>query len=302
VSKTGQATLCPKRTRGRGKKTEALISETLDVLATFEGSMSTRQVYYQLVSRGAVENKNSEYDRVQRLLVELRRDRRIPYDRIVDRTRGKHQRAGWDGVEDIMEAVAQQYRRDLWADQKTVVMVACEKQALEGIFSEIVDEYGASLWTLRGYGSESFMFEWATEIKRLTKAGKFVVIAYFGDFDPSGLSIEEDCWAKLQGHGAEFGYRRWGLIKEDFDRFDLVNVPVKTTDSRASSYLKEHGNRAAELDALPPDELRDRIRLSITRFIDGERWERLRATEQAERDSLLMVSANWDRAVQGAAS
>lgn len=284
--------------RGRSKRTLALIDATLAVFDEFDGSMSTRQVYYQLVSAGAVENCKADYNQVQRLLVELRRDGDVPYDRVVDRTRRKHQRPGWDGLHDIMTTLADQYRRDMWTDQPTVVMVGCEKEALAGVFSEACDEFGASLWTLRGYTSESFAFEWAREINALTAEGKRVVISYFGDHDPSGLGIEADCQTKLAHHGAEFEWRRWGLLEEDFDRFQLVNVPVKRKDSRAVRYLERFGDRAAELDALRPDELRRRIQTAILENLDAGLWKKVQRSEQVERESLERIANNLPKAVE----
>lgn len=288
----------PASLRGRGKKTAALATAVQQVLADFDGSMSTRQIFYQLVSGGHVNNCQSSYDAVQRLLVTMRQSGEVPYERIVDRTRGKHQRPGWDGVKDIMQSVAEQYRRDLWTTQAVVPMIGCEKQALEGVFSEVVDEFGASLWTLRGYASESFAYEWATEIDRLSEQGKDVAIWYFGDHDPSGLGIEHDTRDKLRRHGAQFDWERRGLLESDFDRFQLVNVPVKATDSRAAGYVQQHGDRAAELDALRPDELRRRIRDAILECLDTDAWKRLQRAEQAERESLQLVTSNWNKAVQ----
>ena len=297
MTKSGPASVCVK-SRGKARKTLELIEAIESVFDEFDGSMSTRQVYYQCISRGAVQNRPSEYDRVQRLLVELRRDGTIAYDRVVDRARRKHQRAGWDGIEEILDASATQYRRDMWADQKLVVMVACEKQALEGIFAEAVDEYGASLWTLHGYGSESFIFEWATEIRRLNAQGKAVVIRYFGDHDPSGFGIEADAREKLSRHGARYGWRRDGLVTADFDRFESVELPTKVTDTRSRKYVEQYGNRAAELDALLPAELRGRIASSIESCINVEAWDRLQRTEETERESLRLVSENWQMAVR----
>jgi hypothetical protein len=297
-TKVRQAAIC---SRGRGRRTAELADAALRVFADFDGSMSTRQVFYQLVSVGAVENTHRDYERVQRLLVNMRREHEIPYDRIVDRTRRKHQRAGWNGVQDVMVTVAEQYRRNLWIGQDTVVMVACEKQALEGVFAEVVDRYGASLWTLRGYASESFAYEWAREIERINLEGSSVAIAYFGDHDPSGLGLEQDVQDKLRSHYADFTWERYGLLTSDFDSFGLVNVPVKPTDSRARKYLEQHGDRAAELDALRPDELRSRIERAIVAHIDdGEAWEALERTENAEREALELVTRNWNKALKAA--
>jgi len=296
-SKLRQAAIRP---RGKSTATLVLMSEVLRVLAGFDGSMSTRQVYYQLVSSGALENNGPGYDRAQRLLVQMRREGHVPYDRIVDRTRAKHQREGWQGAQDVLDAVAEQYRRNRWTDQNTIVMVACEKQALEGIFAEVCDEYGASLWTVRGFSSLGFHYEWATEIKRLEADGHTVIVAYFGDHDPSGLCLERKSREGLAEHGVEVAWQRHGLLLEDFERFDLVNVPVKRSDSRSRDYLAEFGDRAAELDALPPAELRRRIRDAIEIHLDVDAWNRLGAVEDVERESIATVARAWDVALAAA--
>jgi hypothetical protein len=265
----------------------------VEVFATFDGSLSTRQCFYQCVSRGAVPNSESGYDKVQRALVALRRDGTVPFERVVDRTRSRHVRSSWNGMREILDQAASQYRRDAWRDQEFVVMVACEKQALEGIFSEVVDEFGASLWTLRGYPSDGLLFEWATDIRLYVDEGKSVVIRYAGDFDPSGIDIERKAAERLRELGAEFEWERIGLFESDFEVFDLVELPAKRTDSRSASFIARYGERCAELDALPPDELRRRIRDAIEPFIDQERWERIRQTEELERESLANIARNW---------
>jgi hypothetical protein len=185
-------------------------------------------------------------------------------------------------------------------------MIACEKAALEGIFSQVVDKYGASLWTLRGFNSESFEYEWAEEIRELNDAGKKVVIYYFGDFDPSGLSIEATSKRKLEAWGAKFTWVRAGLLLEDFDRFNLIRIPVKRStpekkgDSRAEPFLSKFGDQAAELDALKPAELERRIRESIENHIDRDRWTRMVGVEKAEKESLNVVVRNWGVAVKAA--
>lgn len=288
--------------RRRYQKTRALADTILNIVnVTFADlSLSTRQVFYQVVSRGAVKNCQSGYDRVQRLLVDMRLEGLVSFDRIVDRTRSKHHRRGWGGVRDLMSSAARQYRRNRWADQQTQVMICCEKQALEGIFAEVVDEYGASLWTIRGFNSWSFACEWANEIEELTAEGKTVVVAYFGDHDPSGLALERDCQSKLGHFIADVEWRRCGLLFEDLDEFHMVNVPVKHSDSRARGYLAKFGDRAAELDALPPNELRGRIRSALEEHIDVETWNRLVLQERVEKESLDLVVNNWETAVRAA--
>jgi hypothetical protein len=286
--------LVHKKSRGLGKKTFELRAAVTEVFATFAGSMSSRQVFYQLVSRGDLPNNAKACRLVSGLLVKMRRDGALPYDRVVDRTRGVHRRSSWSGVEALMSGAAQHYRRNLWAEQAIHVHICCEKQALEGIFSEVVDQYGAPLWTLRGFSSESFLYEWAEEIKDLNSEGREVVIAFFGDHDPSGLALETDCQKRLRTLGAEFTWERKGLLWKDFETHDLVNVDVKKKDSRSKRYLEQFGNRAAELDALPPDVLRERIAVSVAEHIDLSSWLRVKETEAHERDTLNQVVSKWE--------
>ena len=295
-------------TRGLGKRTLELRDAVWAIFAEFPDAMTSRQAFYQLVSAGHVENCKAGCDRVQRLLLAMRRSGDLAYDRVVDRTRGKLQRASWDGAEDLLVAGAEQFRRNEWTDpaQKVVPMIAIEKQALEAIFEDACAEYGVSLWVTRGYCSESFAFEWSTEIKRLRETGKRVAVAYFGDHDPSGLDIERDVIAKLTRFEAPCEWQRRGLLFSDFDEYGLVRVPVKrgTTakggDSRAKAYLERFGDTAGELDALRPDVLRERIREAIEEHINWPAWKRLKKNEEVEREGLQLVAGNWNIALAAA--
>jgi hypothetical protein len=217
--------------RGLGKNTRALRGVIERVL--FEKyadlPMSSRQVFYQCLGHPGV-----NYGLICRTLVNMRRDGSVPYTRIVDRTRRKHQRASWDSAKELLDACARQFRRDLWADQDTIPMVGCEKQALEGIFAGVCDEFGAQLWIIRGFSSESFDYEWSEEIKELTAAGKRVCIGYFGDHDPSGHYIEQASIRKLRGFGANVEWTRIGLLPTDPDESGLTKLPVKRTPQTKS--------------------------------------------------------------------
>jgi hypothetical protein len=288
--------------RGEGKKRKGLRANILATLETIDGSVSARQLFYQAVSAGVIENNKAECRRVLRLVVDMRRDGSIPYGRIVDRTRARHRRASWNGVRDVLSAAAAQFCLDYWLDQRIVPMVACEKQALEGIFREAVDGWGVPLYVIRGFNSESFEHEWAEDITEITSSGRYVAIYYFGDHDPSGLCIETSSRDKLRGFGADFEWERAGLVWEDLDAYGLVPIPVKRSDPRAKGYLNQFGDRGAELDALHPDSLRERIDEAVRQHIDLDRWNALQKTQQAERESLELVAGNWSAAVAGGAA
>jgi len=286
--------------RGHRASTIALMGAVDAVLESYAVPVSTRQVYYQLISRGVVANAERSYEQVQRLIVTMRRAGDIAHDKIVDRGRTKHQRPGWDGAADVMAELHSQYRRDVWSAAETVVMIGLEKAALEGVIAEAADAYGASVWTLRGFASESFGYEWSEEIKRHTENGQRVVVAFFGDFDPSGLAIEADAKEKLGRHGAVVEWARHGLLWSDFDEHRLVNVGVKDGDSRTARYRQTFGACAAELDALDPTELHRRVTRVLEQHVDRDALARLRRAESAEKASLALVANNWTAALAGA--
>ena len=86
-----------------------------------------------------------------------------------------------------------------------------------------------------------------------------------------------------------FEWKRLGLNEDDFDNFNIIPLPAKRSDKRFMAFHKEYGTEAAELDALPPDELRRRVREAIESHIDKQEWEQLQAIEQLERKSYEKV-------------
>ena len=233
--------------RGLGKKTLALREQIIDVInhPRFKDveHWSSRQIAYALVGEPwqAIENNEREKTKVLRVVLDMRRDGTLPYSLIVDRTRKRKFVSSWETVEEYIDPDG--YRQDLWIDQPVIPIIVSEKQALEGIIEEVCEEYGLSPWIIRGFNSESTDYDLSEEIKEITTAGKKVVVGYLGDWDPSGLCIEEVSRArtgdghrvygfkqgkdKIKPFGAKFEWVRLGLNLDDFDRFDIATVPVK---------------------------------------------------------------------------
>jgi hypothetical protein len=77
-----------------------------------------------------------------------------------------------------------------------------------------------------------------------------------------------------------------GVTEDDFVAHDLVRLPVKRSDKRAEGFIRRYGTDCAEIDAIPPTELRRRVAVAIDSHIDVERWNRLLQVEAAERETL----------------
>ena len=120
---------------------------------------------------------------------------------------------------------------------------------------------------------------------------------YLGDHDPSGIAIEQEAVATVThylrrlGSPTNFTCKRLAIHAVDISKFKLPPLRVKSTDSRAASFRRTHGSECVELDALPPTELRRRIRTAVYDLIDREKWDRAIAVEKAERQSILSFAA-----------
>jgi hypothetical protein len=291
------------------RKNRALRALAVEVLRQ-ERPMTLRQLYYRLVSAGHLANRQPEYKRLGGLMTRLREAGDVPRPWIVDHVRSTLKPSSWSGLADFGESVRGCYRLDFWAGMDAHVEVITEKDAVAGTVQPVTERYDVALRVCRGYASISF----AGEIADLWAAtGKPVFAYYLGDFDPSGFDLERSLREKIARYSGRcdlcalgdvhaggdprpagcFYWRRLGVLRDDFERFGLISLPVKKTDTRAAGFVERHGRACAELDALPPTELRRRVQEAIESHIDRARWERLLLVEESERRSLEQVVAGW---------
>ena len=270
---------------GFQKKTLRLIEEAYAILETHT-PMTLRQVYYQLVARHVIDNKQSEYKRLCNALVKARQEGIIPWAWIEDRVRQPRVVSMWDNLEDFMDTVQHAYRKDVWVNQPQYIEVWLEKDALSGIFYSITREYGVTLVVGRGYNSWSALRE---AVLRFEKRDKPVCILYFGDFDPSGEDIVRALREGLDFFGISPEIEKVALTLDDVIAYDLPPDFTKKTDTRAAKFIERYGDRAVELDALPLPVLQQRIRQSIEEKLDMRALEEIRAMEEKEREMLTMA-------------
>ena len=253
--------------------------------------MTLRQLYYRLVSAGELVNSQKEYKRLGKVMTRLREAGDVPFTWIVDHVRSTLKPSSWSGLADFGDTVRDAYRKNLWPQMPHHVEVFVEKDAVAGTIQPVTAEYDVALHVCRGYASLIFAGEIADEWARI---GKRIHAYYLGDFDPSGFDIERDLKDKLERYSSRAVFNaeetdvdrleksalrnvvtvwsRLGVVEDDFDEHDLIELPVKATDNRARTFWEEHGERCAEVDALPPTELRRRVREAIESHIDQDRW------------------------------
>ena len=265
----------------RHARTLAIQQAAVEVL-TETHPMTVRQVYYQLVSRQVIENNRGQYQAVSTILVNARKDGTIPWGRIEDRLRRPGAVSMWDDLADFGQTVVRAYRRDVWPTQSGYIEVWLEKDALSGIFEDVLAPYGVTLNVGRGYDGWDSIHNAAKRYGQMP----MVTVLYFGDFDPSGEDMVRSLAERLSFFGCYPEIVKCALTPNDIRRYHLPPDFTKTTDTRRAAFVAKYGDMCVELDALPANVLRDRIIVEVERRMDLKALARTRAVEKAERSRL----------------
>jgi hypothetical protein len=253
--------------------------------------MTVRQVFYRLVSAGAIRKTEGEYKQtVVRLLGEMRRSGEIPFGWIADNTRWQRKPATHHSLEAMLRRTAEVYRRSVWDNQDVYVEIWLEKDALSGVLYRITSQWDVPLMVTRGYPSLSYLHEAAEAIQG---HGKPAHLYYFGDHDPSGVDIPRKVEADIRGFApqAEITFRRVAVLPRQIVEMGLPTRPTKASDTRSKSFEGE----SVEVDAIPAGTLRRMAESCITCHIDQAAYQALLVTERQERETLKDVADWYDR-------
>lgn len=248
-----------------------------------ERPCTLRGLFYRIVSAGLLPSTDKvHYQRVGRLMTTLREAKIVPFGWMVDNIRSTLKPSSWSGLGDFADTVRDAYRMDYWEQLPEYVHMIVEKDAIAGVLQSVTKEFDVALSPIRGYVSLSFAAEIADQWSKIEKP---ITAYYLGDYDASGFDLERDAREKLKRYCTQpFQWVRLGVNEEDFEDFELISLDPKFKNRRTAKFIREHGNRCAELDALPATELRRRVRDAIESHIPEESWEKLRTVEELERE------------------
>lgn len=256
-------------------------SVILDIVNEFR-PMTVRQVFYQATVRGVIEKTESGYDKVNTDLCVMRRSGELPYEHLVDNTRWVIKPFTFGSPAEALLYAAESYRKDLWQGAKCRVQVWIEKDALTGVVRSVTGERDVPLRAARGYASMTFLHDAAMDIASLDVPCH---IYHFGDYDPSGVNAATCIEADLRSMAphAEIFFERVAVTPDQIRRWRLPTRPTKATDSRAAAF---GSSRSVELDAIPPNILRDLVSDVIERHLPPGRLKRLKRQERVEQDRI----------------
>ena len=232
--------------------------------------MSVRQAFYvALASDGAamavVPKTLAGYRKVQQIVKTLRREERLRYEDIVDNSRSMLVHNTFDDITDWIEHYQQFFKVSPFRESDTFVQVWTESLGVSGTLDAVCDEYGLHCWPSRGYGSDTFIWRAANNIRTHIGDRSRVQIVYVGDYDKHGARIPQVLQEKIQGFLAEDevivnDLRIVAVTEDQIDGLSLPWAPPEMTK-------EGEFDRTVQAEAVPPAVLRDLLRAEIDLYL-----------------------------------
>lgn len=283
-----------------GTVRRAVIDTANKIIAEYNSQgfqLTLRQLYYQFVSRGLIENNQKEYAKLGATINDGRMVGLIDWNAITDRTRNVRSVPHWSDPTEIVLGVSHAFRIDKWQTQTVRPEVWIEKDALAGVVEGICSELDVPYFSCRGYTSQSEMWAGAMRMQRYHRDGQTPMILHFGDHDPSGKDMSRDITERLELFMGGVEFQRLALNWAQIEEFKPPPNPAKESDSRAAAYIAEFGDESWELDALEPRVIVGLIRDTILSVRDDDEWDAKVAEEDEHRELLKATSDRWEEVV-----
>ena len=258
--------------------------------------LTLRQVYYQLVARGYIENNERSYKNIGSLINDGRLAGLIDWNSITDRTRNLRNRSHWDRPQDVIYSAKYSYLLDKWKGQPNYVEVWVEKDALVDIVGQVCHPIDTPYFSYRGYTSQSEMWTAAQRfIRQKNRDNRYII--HLGDHDPSGIDMTRDIQERLEMFGADVYVKRVALTMNQVNTYNPPPNPAKITDSRCGKYIDQYGEESWELDALEPQMLVNLITNEVTALRDDEIYQAVCDREKQEKGELQKLADHYVSAI-----
>lgn len=260
-------------------------------------NLTLRQIYYQLVARGFIENTKQSYKRIDDLVGNARLAGLIDWNAITDRTRYLRRTRTHESPAQEILRLSWQFHIDQWTNQPNYAEVWVEKDAMIDVIGQACRDSDTPYFSCRGYCSLSGIWLAAQRFTKYygDREGRYII--YLGDHDPSGIDMARDIPARLKLFGANVEFRRVALTEEQIQTFNPPPNPAKITDSRSAKYIRKFGEDSWELDALEPRFITQLIQGEISKLVDADLVAEISELEREQQAELQLISDNYHDAV-----
>ena len=264
--------------------------------------LTLRQLYYQFVARGLIENSEKSYKNLGSVITKARMSGFISWEAIEDRARTHHTFWSNESARDLVEDLSWRVRFDQWKRQGNYVEVWVEKEALGNVIERACNPYLVPYMACKGYLSASEAWRAGQRFQSALDEGKRCTLIHLGDHDPSGIDMTRDNESRLslfsEYHEGVIDVKRIALNMDQVEKYDPPPNPAKITDTRAKKYIRKHGSVSWELDALEPSVLEKLITDEITSLIDQDMWDEVIELEHKQKEIVRELGESWDQVMK----
>lgn len=272
------------------------VDQANKILAEYGGQkLTARQLYYQFVARGLIENTPTSYKNITGMLTDARYAGMIDWNLIEDRGREPDIPSEWPNIASLVDTALRAYRLPRWEGQDYYVELWVEKQALAGVLSPIARQYHVPLMVNKGYSSASAMYESANRFIDRTSNGQKALLLYLGDHDPSGEDMVRDIRDRLVEFGVDnLTVDKLAITMDQVEQFNPPPNPAKLTDTRSAAYIEKYGEHSWEVDALPPNELNSIITQAFENVVDMDKMDEIIEKENEDKSRLRDIVKGFE--------
>lgn len=267
-----------------------VIPRVIELLGEYSYRPTVRGMFYRLVSDEIIPNTFKEYKGLIQALGSARKkksgqkgyispfafadDSRYIED-INDEFKSyeDYVRELIDDLKDAKKSYFDYGHLPIWHNQPNYVEVMIEKEALRGAFKSVLPADYVRIIPNKGWDSIPYRMENIRRLYNKVKAGKRAYVLYFGDYDPTGITMSYKIEQWLKPYFIEFV--RIALNHEQISRYGLDHL--RNPDPRVAAKLRRDSNRhrfmkenngelfQIELDALQkdPDEFSDLVNNNV---------------------------------------
>lgn len=200
------AKICYKKIRMGADRLEIVeAANTIITAYTTQGyRLTLRQLFYRFVSKdlfpaswvdpnnGNTKNTQENYKKLGDICGDARMAGLMDWNALEDRTRNLDAVSHWETPAEIIRSCYNSFRVDKWTDQPYRLEIHVEKDALEGICIQAAHAQDVPVFSCRGYGSLSSLWETSQRLEGYIRDGQKPVILHLGDHDPSGIDMTRD--------------------------------------------------------------------------------------------------------------
>lgn len=278
-----------RRTRGTNKEL-AERDAFLVHYAAMHKPVTVRQLFYAATVHNlpGVTKDDKGYGKVQRRVLELRKNGMLPYEHIADMSRSVWGLNTFDGLNSAAASFSNGYKLDFWRERTTKVEVWLEKTALAAAISPVTKHFRVDLAPTTGFCSEGFA-ELMARSARNEGFEKLHVYSLY-DFDASGQAASSslgETLGRLSGmHGLELTYAPIALT---FDMVHEMKLPTREAKRKSERDKRWPYDFACELDAIPPEGLRTLVRGYLERHMTDEEIKEHLHLEQQHKAEIRMA-------------